>query len=187
MSSDSPVAHTWVDHHLLLNAMGVLRNRVARSAEPALDLLDSISGYLSCGLYLERSRSRASLEWYLDWLECRARVAAATQTRVQPCEVRIDLQGDDAQVVELSLARHVANVLLAATNPADSTQAAWSLTVTVRDHGVEFVAVGARPDLAPSLNALRDVWPGRDLTVQDPPGKDAVRCEIRFAADPPAS
>jgi hypothetical protein len=56
---------TWVDHHLLLNSMSVLRNRVAANTGDPLALLDAISGYLSSGLYVENRRSAARVSWLL--------------------------------------------------------------------------------------------------------------------------
>lgn len=82
---DSPEqAGKWLDFHVLLNALAVLSSRVRDQHPASSELLDSINGYLTSSLEMQRNGSLDSIEQFRDWLHCVTDLRNTTQrTRVR--------------------------------------------------------------------------------------------------------
>jgi len=89
----------WLDFHVLLNALAVVGSRVRERHPTSSDLLDSITGYLTTSLELQRNGSVDSIEQFRDWLHCLTELRNTTQRTQHRCEVHTaegDMDSDAA-------------------------------------------------------------------------------------------
>jgi len=162
----------WVDHHLLLNSMSVLRNRMAANTGDPLALLDAISGYLSSGLYVEKRQSVARVSWLLDWAECLAHVRNSVDPHGGACLVSVAPGGDDDRVAHLGHARDMVQALFTAA-PGQAPAHAWQVELRLAGDRLHLDAVGADDSLRSRWQALADAGPAHALRLE-PPGRQGV-------------
>ncbi len=89
-------APRWVDSHLLLNAMAVLRRRVVAGRPDAVGVLDAVSGNFSSGQYLDLRGSVARVEYWTDWLECTFALVAAVHQHAEAPLLYVEIDDDEA-------------------------------------------------------------------------------------------
>jgi hypothetical protein len=168
-------ATVWVDHHLLLNAMSVLRHRIATGVGEPLALLDAISGYLSSGLYIEKRDSVARVSWLLDWIECLAPVRDSVDPRGGTVAVTIAPGGDDDRVAHLGPAAEVFQALLAAT-PVASPGQPWQLDIRLDGDRIHFLVKGADASLLARWQALAAACAEGAVRLEAGVPTDTVEC-----------
>lgn len=171
-SSAGPV---WVDHHLLLNAMSVLRNRMATGVGDPVALLDAISGYLSSGLYIEKRGSVARVTWLLDWIDCLAPVRDSVDPLGTTFAVAIAPGGDDDRVAHLGHAADVTRALLAAS-PGAAPGQCWQVELRLADDRLHVRVTGADAGLRARWQALADARPEGAVRLEAAVRADAVEC-----------
>jgi hypothetical protein len=174
---------TWVDHHLLLNSMSVLRNRVAANTGDPLALLDAISGYLSSGLYVEKRRSAARVSWLLDWVECLAQVRNSVDPQGRTCEVSVALGGDDDRMAHLGHARDMVHAMFSAA-PGQTPAHPWKVELRLDGDRLRLDAVGADNDLRARWEALAKASPAQELRLEPTGRAGALACSAWL---PPAT
>ena len=143
MDSREP-ALKWVDFHVLLNALAVLSVRVRDQHPTSPELLDSIVGYLTTGLELQRSGSVDTLDQFGDWLQCMTELRNVTQrTRLRGELLGASDDGDEA--VPLDGLRDLVTQALASPQAADARTEPMLLRVQVLPTGA---TVQLLPDAA---------------------------------------
>lgn len=171
----------WVDHHLLLNAMSVLRHRMVTGEGEPVALLDAISGYLSSGLYVEKRGSVARVSWLLDWIECLAAVRDSVDPQGTTVDVVVDPGGDDDRSAHLADAADVARALLTGP-PGPGGGRHLQLNLRLDDDRVHFRVSGADAGLSARWQALADARPPGAVRVEPHLTAGAVACSARLPA-----
>jgi hypothetical protein len=176
-----PAATVWVDHHLLLNSMSVMRNRVATGKGDSLALIDAISGYLSSGLYIEKRSSMASVSWLLDWIECLAVVTDSVAPKGGACQVVIAAGGDDDRVAHLGLACGVVQMVLSFA-PGEVQSSGRRLELRLSGDQLHLTAAGADSALLGRWQELARVSPPGAVRLEPSLRADAVACSVLLPA-----
>lgn len=93
----SPTRAPWVDNHLILNSMAVVRHRIQTAHPGALGAIDAVSGYFANGHYLQANAHSARLDYWLDWFECSLELLMLMRKLADVALVSADLDDcDDA-------------------------------------------------------------------------------------------
>lgn len=176
-------ALVWVDHHLLLNAMSVLRNRVEMGAGDSVALLDAISGYLSSGLYIEKRGSVAQVSWLLDWIECMAPVRNSVDPERRTVLVTVAPGGDDERVAHLGYAANAAQAMFAASQSSTAGEH-WQTQLQLVGERVHFLVRGANATLQSRWRALASTLPADAVRLEagEPGGAFACSAQLPLAA-----
>lgn len=132
--------NVWVDSHLMLNVLAVLRHRMQSQRPDALDVLDAISTYFANGQYLHARDSVARLDYWIDWFEACVGMLHAAHKLVPMPVVDIDIDMGDA-AFELSGLREASLCFLdrLAAAPAGDVRA---VTVRLRGDDLLLMATG---------------------------------------------
>jgi hypothetical protein len=169
------IPDTWVDHHLLLNSMSVLRNRMAASTGDPVTLLDAISGYLSTGLYVEKRQSAARVSWLLDWVECLAQVRNSVDPQGATCEVTVAPGGDDDRMAHLGHARDMVLALFSAA-PGQAPGRPCKVELRLAGDRLRLDVVGAGDNLRARWEDLANACPAHALRLEPSGRAGALAC-----------
>lgn len=170
----------WVDHHLLLNAMSVLRNRMASGEGEPVALLDAISGYLSSGLYIEKRASVARVSWLLDWIECLASVRDSVDPQGATFTVTINPGGDDDRVARLDRAAAVAQALFSGASGTAVSGTIVLVDLRLADDRLHVRVKGADAGLRMRWQALADARPEGAVRLESCVLVDTLECSAHL-------
>lgn len=172
-------AIAWVDHHLLLNAMSVLRNRVAMGVGDSVELLDAISGYLSSGLYIEKRDSVAQVSWLLDWIECMAPVRNSVDPERRTVFVTVAPGGDDERVAHLGYAANAAQAMFSALQSSAAGEH-WQTQLRLVGGRVHFLVRGASGALQSRWQLLARTLPTDAVRLEAGEPGDTLACSAQL-------
>lgn len=165
-----PVASPWVDHHLVLNGLALLRHRLESGAGDALALMDAVSGYYATGLYIAQRRAAVPLERFFDWFECLAALRGFVSSGGPTWAVE-PFEDDSRAPARLGLLPAVAGLIFEHTPAKTRCTVDWKRCPT----GLQ---LRVSPDLPTLRDALGQLAPQLSSWHSAPDGATCVRIEF---------
>lgn len=147
-------APQWVDYHVLLNSLALLRYRMEAGRTGTLDFLDAINGYLACGLELGRRQSCSTFDELQDWFANLVFLVRQNNPRLGELRCVGDIEDDETRFDLRPLAPGCARVLAelvaqgAAATPA-------TLQWRLQGRLAELTLVPSSPDAALASSAAQ--------------------------------
>ena len=165
---DPQLQGIWVDHHLMLNAMALLRHRLVSESKDALELMDAITGFFSVGLYVQQRAGIAQLDRFVDWFECLATLRRAVDPSGVRWLVAIDVD-ESPKAVQLNALAMLSRCVFESTPPGRNWSIGW------RSVG-NAIQLSVAPD-APDLRHALLQWQEHSVTVLET-GGNVLTCQI---------
>lgn len=150
--ADGAATPQWLDEHLLLNAVAVLRHRIASDQRRASELVDVLGGYLGAALLLQRSSSIASVDHFIEWAECVVEMTRLADPQPHGLRLHVETDGEPA-TLDLSGLECPCTLLLSEARRAAPEPFA-SVVVVVRSGAAQFLIAASAGDLAGRLLSL---------------------------------